>query len=360
MIVKFQGTYLSKKTRIAVDRILEWLKNEGPRPPAGLDLGRTGSAAVGRDTNVAATQSIKNTTYATIGLVVLILLIVYRSPLLAMIPLITIVLSVMVSLRLIALLTFVPGLGFKVINITQVFVIVVLFGRGPITASSSSLVTAKSCTTESREKGRSTKPSPRSVPPWSQAPAPSSSAWACFISPAAKVKYTGPTIALSLAVALVAALTLAPALLALFGKSIFWPFQPHLSGAAESGHDGRAHRPGHGFWGRVADLVIAQPLPILAVCLLVLLPLAAIGARVTSAYSQLSDLDRDTPSVLGTNTVRYAISPSANSSPAAALLHHSPNRLSLTRGPRNHRHAESLAPLGSEHRRGSLAHSAAR
>ena len=51
MIVKFQGTYLSKKTRIAVDRVLEWLKNEGPPAPAGLELAVTGSAAVGRDTN---------------------------------------------------------------------------------------------------------------------------------------------------------------------------------------------------------------------------------------------------------------------------------------------------------------------
>ena len=61
---------------------------------------------------------------------VVILLVVYRSPLLAMIPLVTIALSVFVSLRAIALLTTVPGLGFQVINITQVFVIVVLFGAG--------------------------------------------------------------------------------------------------------------------------------------------------------------------------------------------------------------------------------------
>ncbi len=42
---------------------------------------------------------------------------------------------------------------------------------------------------------------------------------------------------------------------------------------------------------------------------------------MTSAYSQLSDLDRDTPSVLGTNTVRryFAI---GELSPAAALVHH--------------------------------------
>ena len=68
---------------------------------------------MGRDTNTAASESIRNTTNSTIVLVVLILLIVYRSPLLAMVPLVTIALSVFVSLRLIALLTSVPGLGFR-------------------------------------------------------------------------------------------------------------------------------------------------------------------------------------------------------------------------------------------------------
>ncbi len=348
LIVKFQGTYLSKKTRIAVDRILKWLKDEGPRPPPGLEQVVTGSAAVGRDTNAAATQSIKNTTYATIGLVVLILLIVYRSPLLAMIPLITIVLSVMVSLRLIALLGSFPGLGFKVINITQVFVIVVLFGAG---TDYCLFLIARYCEELHRRTLRKTalddtiaradrdgqaitddvelrSDSLREAISQVGAALVASAGTVIiglgmlYFSSFAKVKYTGPTIALSLAVALLAALTLAPAMLALLGRTIFWPFRaPHLSAAAESGIDGPDHRPAHGFWGRVADLVVAHPVPILSVCLIVLLPLAVVGARTKSNYSQLSDLDADTPSVIGTNTVRryFAV---GELSPAAALVHH--------------------------------------
>ena len=86
MIVEFQGTYLSKKTRVAVDRILDGSRKRACALPAGLELAVTGSAVVGHDINAAANESIKNTTYTTIGLVVLILLVVYRSPLLAMIP----------------------------------------------------------------------------------------------------------------------------------------------------------------------------------------------------------------------------------------------------------------------------------
>ncbi|MHB1561773.1 MAG: MMPL family transporter, partial [Isosphaeraceae bacterium] len=128
-IISLNGTYLAKTTRIAVDRILgDWLAGERSLPPRGLDLAITGSAVVGHDINAAANESIENTTWATVILVVSILLLVYRSPLLAMVPLVTIALSVLVSRFAIALLATIPGLGFQVINITRVFVIVVLFG----------------------------------------------------------------------------------------------------------------------------------------------------------------------------------------------------------------------------------------
>ena len=47
-----------------------------------------------------------------------------------------------------------------------------------------------------------------------------------YFSSFAKIQYTGPAIALSLAVALLAALTLAPILLGLLRGAIFWPFRP--------------------------------------------------------------------------------------------------------------------------------------
>jgi putative drug exporter of the RND superfamily len=323
VIVKFQGTYVSKKTRVAVDRVLEWLKNEGPPAPSGLELGVTGSAAVGRDSNRAANESLQNTTYTTIALVVLILLVVYRSPLLAMIPLVTIALSVIVSLRVIALLTFIPALGFTVINITQVFVIVVLFGAG---TDYCLFLIARYCE-ELRHRASTAQALRDAISQVGAALVASAGTviiglGMLYFSTFEKVKYTGPTIAISLAVALCAALTLAPAMLVLLGRSIFWPFRsPHLSSAAETGIDGPRHRSARGFWALVADLVVAHPLPILSVCLLVLLPLAAVGARSKSNHSQLSGLDPETPSVIGTATVRryFAV---GELSPAIALIHH--------------------------------------
>jgi len=322
-IVRLNGTYLSRKSRVAVDSTLDWLKKERPAPPAGLELAVTGSAVVGRDTNKAASESITNTTKSTIALVVLILLVVYRSPLLAMIPLITIAISVVVSLHLIALLTWVPGLGFKVINITKVFVIVVLFGAG--TDYCLFLIARYS---EELRRGRSRPAALREAINQVGAALVASAGTVIiglgmlYFSSFAKVKYTGPTIALSLGVALLAALTLAPAMLSLLRGAIFWPFRtPDRSALTASELASPDALPSTGFWVRVADLVVSYPLAILSVCLLVLAPLAVVGARTRSNHNQLSDLDPDRVSVIGANAVKRYFSV-GELSPAIALIDH--------------------------------------
>src|SRR5262249_53132243 len=104
-----------------------------------------------------------------------------------------------------------------------------------------------------------------------------------YFSSFAKIRYTGPTIALSLGIALLASLTLAPVLLAWLRGAIFWPFRgPHRVVDADRQSEGSDALPRAGFWMRVADLVVQYPLSILSVCLLVLVPLAVVGARTRS------------------------------------------------------------------------------
>ena len=161
---------------------------------------------------------------------VIILLIVYRSPLLALVPLVTIALSVLVSFWAIALLTTVPGLGFQVINITHVFVIVVLFGAG--TDYCLFLIARYP---EELARGRSRADALREAIGQVGGALVASAGTVIvglgmlLFSSFAKIQYTGPAIALSLAIALVASLTLAPVLLALLRGAVFWPFRPHAS-----------------------------------------------------------------------------------------------------------------------------------
>jgi len=318
-IASLNGTYLSRKTRIAVDRILEY-QAELPPLPNGLKGAVTGSAVVGHDMNTAANESIDNTTTTTVGLVIAILLIVYRSPLLAMIPLATITFSVVIAMKAIAMLTAAPWISFQVINITRVFVVVVLFGAG--TDYCLFLIARYR---EELERGRSREDAlSEAIVQVGGALVASAGTviiglGMLYFSSFAKIRYTGPAIGLSLAIALLAALTLAPVLLSWLGGAIFWPFRaPRQITSPDENSEPPDHMTAR-FWTWVANTVVRHPTPILLVGLGGLIPLAVIGAGTVSNYSQLADLDRDRPSVVGANVIRryFAV---GELSPSIALV----------------------------------------
>ncbi len=71
---------------------------ETSRIPLGLFLSMSGSATVGRDMLVAGQESAKSTERWTTILVVMLLLAIYRAPLLAIIPLASVIVSVQIAL----------------------------------------------------------------------------------------------------------------------------------------------------------------------------------------------------------------------------------------------------------------------
>ena len=303
--IDLNGTYVSRQARLAVDRLLVEL--ESMKPPEGISVGLTGSAAVGHDSNTAANKSIHATTGATIALVVVILLVVYRSPLLALIPLATIGLSVWASFMAIASLTKIPGLNFQVINVTNVFVVVVLFGAGTdyclflIARYREELAMGRNrvdALTESiRQVGGALVASAGTV---------IVGLGMLWFSTFAKIRYSGPAIALSLAIALMASLTLAPVFLYWLRGAVFWPFKPpHHTEGADREQEGLDQTPNARLWGRLADWIVERPGTILATSLILLIPFAIFGARTRPSYDLLADLDADQPSVRGSRTFKH-------------------------------------------------------
>lgn len=277
--------------------------------PEGLSYGISGSAAIGGDMLSSAKESIENVEIATIALVLIILLAVYRAPALVFVPLATLVVAVYVSLDLVALLTQasqLPGfdwMNFKVFKTTKIFVLVVLFGSG--TDYCLFLIARYR---EELQRGLDY-PSAMNAALGKVGAAIVGSALTTILGLGTMVfadfgKYRngGPAIALCLAVALVACLTLAPALLRAFGGVIFWPWG---IGPANSDDQRRLDAvPAGRFWTWMADIILARPGTVLALSLLALAPLAWRGSSVQVTYNLLEELRDDRPSVLGTQSLR--------------------------------------------------------
>src|SRR5438067_1642884 len=73
----------------AVEKLVREFREQG-KLPQGMDATVTGGAIIGRDHSVAQVQSIRATGTLTVILVVALLVLIYRAPLLALIPLATV------------------------------------------------------------------------------------------------------------------------------------------------------------------------------------------------------------------------------------------------------------------------------
>jgi RND superfamily putative drug exporter len=286
--------YLALQTRAAVDRAEAALRRRVAEVEDAPDLYVTGPAGVGRDLVAASTASLSSTTLATVVLVIVILLVVYRAPLLALVPLTSIALAAWVALKVLALLTLIPG--FRLLSLTQVFAVVMLYGAG-----TDYCLFLISRYREELAAGRDRVSAlVRGVGGVGGALAASAGTVVCGLgmmglAEFAKVRCAGPAIAVSLAVALLASLTLTPALLRLLGKRAFWPSAPvRQRGAVSAGSTAT-----EGLWGGISRMVVRRPILVWSAAVLLLVPLAILGLRVRPTYRATAELSRQSSSVRG-------------------------------------------------------------
>ncbi len=122
---------------------------------------------------------------------------------------------------------------------------------------------------------------------------------------------------------LAAALTVTPAMMAWLGPALFWPFRaPHHDRGPNEETNIREMRRSFGFWSKAAELVVTYPLAISVLCLAALAPLAVAGARTTSNYGRLADLDPDWPSAVGVEVLQRYFA-AGELSPTVALVENS-------------------------------------
>ncbi len=298
--------------------------------PAGLDLALSGSAVVGRDTMRAEEISGTRTENFTRALVVILLLLIYRAPVLAMIPLITVGITTEMT---ICLLRVMAEQGW--INLftgLEVYVKVVVYGAG---VDYCLFLIARY--REELDLGNTFEESIVSaVTRVGAALATSAGTSICGIgmmglADFGKFRQAGFAISFGLFITLCSALLFTPALLRLAGRWAFWPDLKREQILAGSGWmpttsltalltEGRWLQRA---WEMVAQSLLAYPWRFFIGTITVLVPFAFIGVLYHNdlSYGLLSDLPQNEPSVIGAKAVQEHY-PVGISGETVILVHH--------------------------------------
>jgi putative drug exporter of the RND superfamily len=213
---------------------------EHARP--GLSAYVTGPGGIAADLEQVAGEAGKTLLIATLSLVLILLLVVYRAPLLAVLPLLAVGGAYMVAIGIAYLLI---ESGAITVNTEGTFLLLVLvFGAG--TDYSLLLVHRY------REELQSGKAPALALPTALAESVPAIAAsggtviaamLVLLVADLQSTHWLGPILAIGIAVMLAAAFTLLPALLSVLGERAFWPAE------------GAAKRAGPSRWTRVAGLV---------------------------------------------------------------------------------------------------------
>ncbi len=248
--------------------------------PDGLSVHVTGSAGIGADFLDAIIRATDSTTIITVVLVIVILLLIYRAPLAALVPILTIGAAFLVSR---GALGYLAEAGMKISTLLDSFIVVLVFGIG--TDYTIFLISrfreevkhddwhAASRTTVSRI-GAVIAASAATV---------MVGLGSMVVARFGMIQTTGPALALTVFITLLAGLTLAPALLGIFGHYLFWPL--HETDVN--------HAPTNGFWNRLARLITDRPGLVTALVVgAMILPTLAVPS-LRSNFDLLAELPGD-------------------------------------------------------------------
>ena len=249
--------------------------------PQGLEVRWTGDAVIGRDYMGNVQTSLDRAAVATVVLLLGVLLAVYRSVWLALVPLATIGISLVISRSVLAWMTLA---GWEVSPLVELFLVALLFGSGTdfclfvswrfgehwdagdparamrvtLERSSSTLLTSAGTVIVGLSLMGTTR-------------------FKLFSS-------TGPSVAIGLAITLAATLTLTPALLVILAR---------LRPRAFTG----LTAPSSGLWERIARAALARPVVSWLATVLVMAPLAVLGLRSGFVQDVMTEMPSDMTSV---------------------------------------------------------------
>jgi RND superfamily putative drug exporter len=282
LVVPLDSSHVSPTSH----RAIAWMQSKAEelrgRTPeiAGLELRWTGDSVIGRDYMAQVQTSLDRAAAATVVLLLIVLLLVYRSFFLAMVPLATIGISLIIARGLLAWLS---TAGWEISPLVELFLVAILFGTGTDFCLFISWRFAEHFNAENPAGVMKQTLNRSFVPLVTSA---GTIIIGLLLMGTTKFKLfstTGPSVALGLALSLIATLTLTPALLVLLARYRPRSFQGFIT-------------PSSGVWDRLGRAAMARPLRSWGLTLLALVPLAALGMQSRFVMDLLSEMPRHTQS----------------------------------------------------------------
>ncbi len=302
--VVFKGQPGDSKVNTGVNSVRS--KTDAYLAGSGLKDGLTGNAAISVDTTKAYDHADTIITIATVALIIVLLGVIFRSPVVAVLPII--VIGIVHSAAVGVTADLAAAFGFKVSNSVASILVVVLFGVG-----TDYIVFLLFRYRERLRRGASHAEALRfasskvGVVIASSALTVIGAFAALLLAKLGSLQTLGPALIAAVATMLLTALTLVPALFILLDRHLFWPLGPGRS--ADSS-----------VFAREGRFVASHPGLVAAVVVVVLGGLAVGASGYSPTYNTLSELPSNTASQVAYNTLSSAF-------PAGAL---SPTQVYVT------------------------------
>ena len=283
----------------AFSETVEWLRglDEAVSVVEPTTVHVTGPAGILTDAIAVFSQFDFRVSAITIVLVLVILLAIYRSPLLALLPVVCVGLALTVAQSIAALLA--DNFDLSLNGQVTAIMAVLMFGSG--TDFTLFIVSRyREELPNAANKWEAINIAMRAVGPSiaSSAGTTAVAMVALIFALSGSLKTMGPMLAMAIIVMLIASLTLIPAVLVAMGRAAFWPVR-NLQPSAKS----------NGFWPRVASLISRRPGTVLAITAVAMIALATGLFEFTPRFSFIDGFPDSVESKVGFQTLKSAYPP---------------------------------------------------
>ncbi len=281
VVVTLSTSFVAPATHEAVAWLQSQTRTDRLSLPEGLEVRWAGDAMIGRDYMAGVKTSLDRAALVTVILLLGVLFAVYRSAWLALVPLATIGISLVISRSILAWMNLA---GWEVSPLVELFLIALLFGSGTDFCLFVSWRFGEHW--EAGDPARAMRVTmERSFP----ALLTSAGTVIVGLSLMGTTRFklfssTGPSVAIGLAITLAASMTLTPALLVIVAR-----LRPRAFSAWTA--------PSTGLWGRIARTALARPVTSWLAAALFMTPLGILGLRSGFIQDVMTEMPRDTTSV---------------------------------------------------------------